>query len=69
MPPKTRAKNKSANPGAPDMTRSQLVSASLSHAVNPRRPPNKKLTKDQEIAALKDELRAAQELLSNVSSF
>lgn len=64
---KTRAKNRSAHPGIPDMTPSQLASAGLP---NPRRASKKKLTKDQQIAALKDELRVAQELaVSSVTSF
>lgn len=41
------------------MTPSQLASADLPDS---RRPSKKKLTKDQQIAALKDELRIAQEL-------
>jgi hypothetical protein len=60
----TRRKNKSAHPGKPVMTPSQLSSAGLPV---PRRP--KKLTKDQQIAALKDELRAAQEQVRNVFCF
>ena len=64
----TRNKNKSAHPGIPDMTPSQLASANLSRGPNTRRPPNmKKPTKDQQIAALKDELRAAQKLTSSVT--
>jgi hypothetical protein len=63
----TRRKNKSAHPRVPDMTPSQLLSASLSRTPNTRRPSSKKLTKDQQIAALKDELRATQELISGVS--
>ena len=67
----THRKNKTAHPGVPDMTPSQLLSARLSRTPkmtpNTRRPSSKKLTKDQQIAALKDELRAAQELMSSVS--
>ena len=63
----TRRKNKSAHPGIPDMTPSQLLLAGLSRTVNTRRLPGKKPTKDQQIAALKEELRAAQELMSSVS--
>lgn len=68
---KTRQKNKSTNPGAPDMTPSQLRSAGLSHTTNARPPSttSKKPTKDQQIAALKNELRAAQELISSVNYF
>ena len=60
----TRRKNRSAHPGVPDMTPLQLLSAGLSHTPNARRP--KKLTKDQQIAALRDELRTAQEIMSTV---
>ena len=62
----TRKKNKSARPGIPDMTPSQLASAGLSHIRSSRRPSNKKPTKDQQIEALKSELRAARELISSV---
>jgi hypothetical protein len=62
----TRRKNKLAHPGRPDMTPSQLSSAGLSRA--PLRCP-KKLTKDQQIAALKDELRAAREQVPIVVCF
>ena len=51
------------------MTPSQLSSAGLSRGPNARRLPNKKLTKDQQIAALKDELRVTQELISSVFYF
>lgn len=61
----TRKKNKSKHPGVPDMTPSQLLSAGLSSTLATRR---KKPTKDQQIAALKDELRAVRELISNVSN-
>ena len=66
-PPNTRRKNKSAHPGTPDMTSSQLASAGLSRTVKTPLPSKKKLTKDQQIAALRDELRAAQDLISTVS--
>ncbi|KAF9642383.1 hypothetical protein BDM02DRAFT_3133127 [Thelephora ganbajun] len=59
----TRQKNKSAHPGIPDMTPSQLTSAGLSHAQDAHRPSKKKLTKDQQIAALRDELRVTRELV------
>jgi hypothetical protein len=66
----THRKNKSAHPGTPDMTLSQLTLAGLSHAQNTRHPPpNRKPTKDQQIAALEDKLRAAQELISNITHF
>jgi hypothetical protein len=68
MPSNTRQKNKSAHPGAPDMTPSQLLSTGLAPPPNARRVP-KKLSKDQQIAALKDELRAAQELVLSVAHF
>lgn len=60
----TRGKNKSKHPGIPDMTPSQLSAAGL-----PRTPSThqKKLTKNQEIASLKDELRSLRELISSVS--
>jgi len=61
----TRKKNKSARPGVPDMTRSQLALAGLSTP----RSSNKKPTKTQEIAALKDELQAFRELVSNMARF
>jgi len=51
------------------MTPSQLSSAGLSRGPIARRPPNKKLTKDQQIAALRDELRASQEIISSVTYF
>ena len=66
----TRKKNKAAHPGIPDMTPSQLTSAGLSRAPNTRRPSNtssKKQTKDQQIAALKDEIRDLRELILSVS--
>ena len=53
-PRTTRPKNKSSHPGAPDMTPSQRTLAGIA-------PPKKKQpSKDQQIAALKDELHAAQ---------
>jgi hypothetical protein len=57
-PPATRSKNKSAHPGAPDMTPSQLASVGLSRPAKPV-----KMTMAKEIAALKAELRAAQEAI------
>lgn len=72
-PMNTRKKNKSAHPGIPDMTPYQLASAQLASADFPRpgtaRRTSKKLTKDQQIAALKDELRATKELVLNVRYF
>ena len=62
----TRKKNQSTHPGVPDMTQLQLASAGLSHAQNVPRSSKKKPTKDQQIAALKKELRAAQELMLDV---
>ena len=62
-----RQKNKSAHPGIPDMTPSQLASAGLPVV---RCTSKKKLTKDQQIAALQKELREAQELIaSSVTTF
>ena len=46
------------------MTPLQLLSAGLSHVPKSHRPSAKKLTKDQQIAALRDELRTTQELMS-----
>ena len=72
---KTRQKNGSTHPGKPDMTPSQLRSAGLSRTTNVRNPPttskklsttSKKPTKDQQIAALENELRAIRELISSV---
>ena len=63
----THRKNKFANPGIPDMTPSQLSSAGLSHASSAHCVSGKKkLTKDQQIVALQDELRTAQELILSV---
>jgi len=62
----TRKKNKSTHPGIPDMTLSQLTSAGLARTPAPCR---KKATKDQQIAALQDELRSIRELISNVTCF
>ena len=59
----TRQKNKTSHPGAPDMTPSQLASAGIACTKNSKKAPSK----DQQIAALKEELRAAQEAISNVS--
>jgi len=61
-PMNTRAKNKSAHPAAPIMTPAQLSAAGISQPKRPR----KKQTKDQQIAALKEDLRATQELLQTV---
>ena len=63
----TRKKNRSAHPGIPDMTRSQLSAAGLSRTSKTPSTSSKKPTKDQQIAALKDELRAIRELVSIVS--
>lgn len=62
----TRRKNKSAHPGIPDMTPSQLSSAGLS-----RTPAagGKKLTKNAQIVALQDEVRSLRELISSVTCF
>jgi hypothetical protein len=65
----TRKKNKSAHPGIPDMTAPQLSLAGLSRPAVAHRPPSKRLNKDQQITALKDELRAVQELVANVTHF
>jgi hypothetical protein len=61
----TRKKNKSKHPGIPDMTPSQLSSSGLSRVppANSKKGP----TKDQQIAALKDQLKSLRELISNVS--
>ena len=69
----TRQKNKTAHPGIPDMTPSQLALAGLpcttnAHHTNTSHTSNKKPMKNQQITALKDELRAAQELILNVTS-
>jgi len=65
----TRKKNKSAHPAIPDMTPSQLLSAGLSTCTSAtRRSSRKKLTKDQRIAALENELRIAQEAVLNTRS-
>lgn len=64
----TRKKNKTAHPGIPDMTPLQLASAGISHPRTARRS-SKKLTKDQQIAALRDKLRAAEELILNARYF
>lgn len=60
----TRSKNKTTHPGAPDMTPSQRSSAGLPPAKKPA-----KLSQAKELAALKAELRAAQEIILNVSAF
>lgn len=61
----TRRKNKSAHPGIPDMTPLQLSSAGLSRTSNTRRPSGKKLTKDQQIALLQDQLHTTQQLFES----
>ena len=61
---KTRGKNKTKHPGIPDMTPSQLSATGLSRTPATRQ---KKQTKNQEIASLKDELCSLQELISSVS--
>ena len=55
-----RWKNLSAHPGTPNMTPLQLALAGLPDT---RPAPKKKLTKDQQIAALKKELQITKELL------
>ena len=62
----TRKKNKTTHPGIPDMTPSQFTSAGLPPPKTARRS-SKKLTKDQQIAALKDQLCTTQELVLSVS--
>ena len=64
-PMKTRAKNASKHPAAPDMTPAQLAAAGIPQ---PKRP-QKKPTKDQRIATLEEDLRMARELLQMVSEF
>jgi hypothetical protein len=65
----THAKNQDAHPGIPDMTPLQLLTAGHSLASNSGRPlSKKKQTKDQKIAALQDELCAAQDYISMVST-
>lgn len=74
-PMNTRRKNKTKHPGAPDMTPSQLASAGLPHTPRMRRPLSKKKTKDQQLAAMREEMLAkdeeihAQRHLLSVSSF
>lgn len=53
----TRKKNKSAHPVIPDMSSSQLLAAGLHRTSGTRSPSTKKLTKDQQIAALREEIR------------
>ena len=66
-PMNLRRKNLSAHPGTPDMTPLQLTLAGLPDT---RPAPKKKLTKDQQIAALKKELQVTKELLiSSVSNY
>ena len=61
---KTRTKNKAQHPGIPDMTPAQLSAADLSR---PKRPlPRKKMTKNDRIAALENELFAAKQLVAQV---
>jgi hypothetical protein len=60
----TRAKNKLAHPAACVMTPAQLSAAGISQPQQKR--PRKKQTKDQQIAALQEDLRATQELLQTV---
>ena len=66
-PMKTRTRNKSKHPAAPIMTPSQLFAAGIStpHSKNPK----KKLTKDQRILALEEDLRLTRELLRTVTMF
>ena len=66
-PMKTRTRNKSKHPAAPIMTPSQLSAAGIStpHSKNPK----KKLTKDQRILALEEDLRLTRELLRTVTMF
>ena len=61
---KTCEKNKSKHPAASVMTPAQLVAAGISQP-RPARP-RKKLTKDQQIAALEEDLRVTRELLETV---
>jgi len=60
---KTRTKNQTAHPAVPVMTPAQLSAAGISQS-QPKRP--KKQTKDQQIAALKEDLHAAQKMLQVV---
>ena len=60
---KTRARNAAKHPAAPVMTLAQLTAASIPQ---PKRP-QKKLTKDQRIAALEEDLCMTRELRQMVS--
>jgi len=62
---KTCAKNKSKHPAAPVMTPAQLAAAGISQ---PQKCPRRKQTKDQQIAALEEDLRTTRELLQAVST-
>ena len=59
----TRRKNKSSHPAAPVMTARQLASAGITKAQAPKKP-----SQAQRIAALEEELRAAQEQLQMVAT-
>ena len=61
---KTREKNKSKHPAASVMTPAQLAAAGISQPQPAR--PRKKLTKDQWIAALEEDLCVTRELLETV---
>lgn len=58
----TRKKNQSAHPGIPDMTPSQRASAGLTKNTTRKKKP----TPTQRIAALEEELQAAQDIISRV---
>lgn len=60
----TRAKNKSKHPAAPIMTSAQLAAAGIAQP-QPKRH-RKAPTKNQRIADLEENLRAAEELLQMV---
>ena len=65
MPPMTtRKQNKSAHPGIPDMTPSQLLAVGLPPTTPRVSGKVKKLTKDQQIALLTEQLRASQGISS-----
>ena len=57
----TRAKNKTAHPAVPITTPARLLATGITKSQSKR--PRKKQTKDQQIAALREDLRMAQELL------
>ena len=61
---KTRLKNQSAHPAAPVMTPAQLKAAGI--AKPQTKQSQKKPTKDQQIAALKEDIRAMHDLLQVV---